>query len=243
MGLAIFATAEILLYLNGYTSLLLNTAASIAFAALINFGVFGIKNKLKRIVGVTKKLISLIVALPTFLASSLMAAFQMLWELIPASLRALLGFLKMVPALIGAAIETLAILTINLLILPFLAAYLIIYGLILSLSGGQNRIMLKHYDAFGKRMFKPLEKYIRMEAIISIVVIFVIVAVGALILSSLMTATDITNSNAAAANAGYAMNTVGTAISYLPVLAILIGAAFIILIWKMFSLGAQSFSI
>ena len=253
IGIILFGISEVILYASGYTDLLLNTIASLMAASIINYGVFHLKKIAKRLVSAIKMLASFIQSIPRYIAGAiyiiilgivyLLAGILFILGLIPPFIKWLIKVLPKVIAFIIPAFALLVgILLLNVVMIPVLAIYLTIYGLIFSLSGGASKILLKHYDAFGHEMIAPVEEYILYEFIVFLIMVGITIVLLWSISAGLETTSSIAATNAANAAVGNTLSMSGTLLSYLPVFAFIIGIGIIIIILRSFWLGAWAFN-
>ena len=152
------------------------------------------------------------------------------------------GLPKFLRAFIPSMIRTIGILLLNLIMIPILAIYLTVYGLIFSLSGSTNKIMLAHYDALGHRLCAPLEEYLHYDAIVVLITTIIVVYVGALVINGIQTASSITSANAAMAANGMGLSASATLVSYVPLFATVILVVFIILLLRSFLTGSIAYA-
>jgi len=209
IGIVFFGIINGILYLYGYSNLLINAVVSFIITGAINYFVFSLKNKMQKIVSAIGKLITLLLT---------------------------------IPKLIQTAGRYFVIVLLNLIMIPILAVYLTIYGMLFSLSGGANKIMFEHYDAFGHRMIKPIEKYLQYETVVGVITIGIILAVSFQILSAFQSASSITTADTTLAASGNGLTALGTLTSYLPVFAITLAIGIIIYLLMNFMRGASGFA-
>ena len=219
VGIVLFSSTEVILFTGGYTNLLINTAVAIVLTAIINYTVFGIKNKLQKIV----------------------RAYYAINRAIVWFFHTIYNIILAIPKTLLIIVRAIGIMLLNLAMIPIFAVYLTIYGILISFTGGTNKIMMKHYDALGRRMTAPIEKYLHLEAIIAFIMIAIIAGIIALIITTFQSASSIATTNAANLAAGNSLTTFGTVASYLPVFIIIIVIAVIIFILRYFFAGAGAF--
>ena len=250
-GIAIFAIAEAVLFLNGYTSLMLNSVAALILASAMSYGIFAVKKKLKRIISAVNKLLTFmsyavlaVIMIPMYLCEAVWFVLKAIPKIMEAIAKGLYAFCMKLPEYLGTLGLWIGILLLNLAMIPVLAIYLTIYGLVFALSGSTAKIMLKHYDAFGHKILNPIEKYISFELITTLIVLCVAAAIGAEILNLVSTADMITASNAAnvTSNGGQALTAMATFSSYLPVFAIVVVAVAIGIALKYYLTGAAAYA-
>jgi hypothetical protein len=75
-GILIFAATEGILFLKGFTNILLNSIAALLLAAGINYVVFGVQNKLKLISKAFASLLRALPLIPVALAAALVLALR-----------------------------------------------------------------------------------------------------------------------------------------------------------------------
>ena len=245
IGVTLFAISQATLMLNGYSDLTINTIVSFVLASMIAYLSFAVKNKLKLIAEGLTKIASLLLAIPLGLLSILFAIPLLFVKMInlfisflnklPSLLIALLEFIPYVFGFIGTVL-------LNVALVPVLAIYFTIYGMIFSLSGSMAKIMLKHYYALGERMMKPFEKHLHLEVTVFLVVISACVFTAAEILSGVNTSLAVTDANSAAFAAGNGLTAMGTVASYLPVFIILIFIVAIAAMLRFFFTGMGAYA-
>ena len=242
IGIVLFAGTEIALFFSGYMNLLLNTAMAFLIAAATNFITFKVKNKLKRIARAMQTLWVIVQVLPMIIYSAMLYVARYCIIFLLAIPKWLYRLVKSLPAILRGIIILLTIVALNASMVPLVGIYFTIYGMLLSLTGGAAKIMLRHYDAFGRRLLKPLRRYIFPEVIVAVLAIAMVAAVAVYTMNAVATAAGVASADTAMAAAGNGLSAMGTVASYLPVFAIVAIAVIILLILRYLLTGFQSFS-
>ena len=238
IGIAFFITAQIALFAYGFTNLLINTIASVILASIINYGLLGVKHKFQKAVSALAKIAEFIGSIPIGIGIAIYNILSAIGQFIVAIPNALITFIRAIPALF----KGLGVVLLNIVLIPLIVIYFTIYGMIFSLSGSTAKIMLSHYDALGRRMLKPFEKYLHLEAIVAIVVVGIVLYVATLVLAGIQTGVSITASDTAYAAAGNGLTAMGTIASYAPILLIVIIIGAIIYLLHFFRAGLGAYA-
>lgn len=241
IGVCLFCASEIILFYSGFTLLWLNSIASLILATLINFTVFRVENKFKKILSLVNAIKILLLSIHRFVFWAIADFF----EIIPNWIKRIVDLLKSFPEFLGIGfsllVVVLGILALNAIFAPILLIYLTIYGLIISLSAGISKTILLHYDAFGHRMIKPVEKYLNIAAIVSLGLAVIVGAVVLLVLQSFTTVSSVTSADASMAASGNGLSGMNTIISYLPLMGLVVGIVILITGIKLLTMGFAAF--